>query len=238
MGGRRILLLQVRDDPRAEQQERQCFLRSCSLGADELRAWNVVAQPRLRWADAREAEALIVGGAGEHSATETYAFTPYMGEVVHRWLDEKRPFFGSCFGHHFVAALLEGAVRVDPESEEVGTFDVTLTATGRRDPLFGPLPPRFAAQLGHHDRVFSLPSGAKALAHSDRCPNQAIRLPGEAAYTTQFHPEMSVADMRERLLIYRDGYLGSDDHLAAVDRCLRPSGDTESLLRRFVELFC
>jgi GMP synthase (glutamine-hydrolysing) len=198
----------------------------------------VVARPRLTWPDVKGADALIIGGAGEHSATHRYAFTPFMGDIVRRWLDEKRPFFGSCFGHHFVAALLDGAVEVDPRSEEVGTFEVSLTDVGRSDRLFGYLPKSFPAQLGHHDRVAVLPRGAEALAHSGRCANQAIRLAGGAAYTTQFHPEMSVTDMRERLLIYRDGYLGSDDHLAAVDRCLRPTKETRGLLSRFVQLFC
>ena len=140
MGERRILLLQVRDDQQAEDQERRCFLRCCRLADDELVTWNVVARPRLSWADARDAEALFVGGAGEHSATHEYPFTPHMSDVVRRWLDEQRPFFGSCFGHHFVAAHLGGEVTVDPRSEEVGTFDVTLTEVGCSDPLFGRLP--------------------------------------------------------------------------------------------------
>ena len=231
----RLLLLQIRDQPEAERQEQACFIDACGIEVGQLATINVVATPRLTWEQVGAADALLVGGAGEHSATNEYDFTGPMGEVVARWLDERRPFFGSCFGHHFVARLLGGDVVTDPAREEVGSFDVELTSEGRDDPVFGGQPDRFTVQLGHHDRVAELPPGTEPMAHSERCPNQAIRL-GDLAYTTQFHPELTHDDIRSRLMMYREGYLGANQDRAAIDRLLRPSPQQARLLRRFVGL--
>lgn len=232
----RLLLLQVRDLPEAERQERFCFTEACGVALEDLETINVVASPRLSWSAVRHADALLIGGAGEHTATLEYPFSGPLGEVVTRWLAEGRPFFGSCFGHHFVAGLLGGRVVTDRSAEEVGSFDVDLTAEGRDDPLFAGLPPRFTVQLGHHDRVVELPPGARALAHSKRCPNQAIALAGELAYATQFHPELTAGHLRARLMMYREGYLGPVPDHAAIDRMIRESPHPGRLLRRFVEL--
>lgn len=233
---RRYLLLQVRDQPDAERQERECFIRACGIEPSDFAAINVVASPRLAWKQVADADALLIGGAGEHSATRDYPFSGPVGEVVRRWLDERRPFFGSCFGHHFVSRLLGGRVITDPACEEIGSFDVELTPEATRDPLFDGLPSTFTVQLGHHDRVSRLPAGTRALAHSRRCPNQAIALSSDLAYTTQFHPEMTRADIRRRLLMYREGYLESGLDEAAIDRMLRPSPIGPRLLRQFVRL--
>lgn len=233
---RRLFLLQVRDQPEAEAQERACFVRACGVEVDEIETHNVVAEPRLSWSRVRHADALLVGGAGEHSATREYAFSAPVAEVVARWLAARRPFFGSCFGHHFVARLLGGRVITDPAREEVGSFEVELTADGRDDRLFSALPERFTVQLGHHDRVAELPAGTRALAHSRRCPNQAIALGDGLAYTTQFHPELTREDIRDRLMMYREGYLEGSPDPAAIDRMLGLSPHPKKLLRRFVEL--
>ena len=237
---RRLLLLQIRDQPEAERQERACFIDACGVAVEELEAINAVASPRLTWSQVRHADALLVGGAGEHSATRGYDFSGPLGEVVRRWLDERRPFFGSCFGHHFVARLLGGEVITDRSREEIGSFDVELTPEGRTDRLFTDLPSKLTVQLGHHDRVSVLPPGSRSLAHSERCPHQAIGLPGDLAYTTQFHPELTRDDIRSRLMMYREGYLDAsrdgDSIDRSLDRILRPSPLAPRLLRRFVDL--
>ena len=50
-----------------------------------------------------------------------------------------------------------------------------LTEEGASDPLFGQLPRRFIAQMGHFDRAIELPSGVPNLATSvaSKAPAQA-----------------------------------------------------------------
>jgi len=203
---RQVLVLQVRDDALPLEQERTCFRRS--IGAiGEARFWNLATNPSIDWKDASGANVLVIGGAGAHSATQQYDFTEPLFGLVRRWIDEGRPLFGSCWGHHLLAVALGGSVVTDEASEEVGTFDIHLTPAGAADSLLVDMPSRFKGQLGHHDRIERLPEGAIELAFSDRCRNQMLRLVDRPVYGTQFHPEMTDGDLRERLGMYSDEYL-------------------------------
>lgn len=197
----------------------------------------MLGQPALSWAEVAGADAVLLGGAGEHSATERHAFTPYLEAVLQRLLAEDRPVFGSCFGHHVLAQVTGGQVVTDPTSEELGSFDIELTTRGVQDELLIGLPARFTAQLGHHDRVVEMGPGVVELAISERCPCQMLRVAGKPAYGAQFHAEMDATDVLERLQIYLDGYLPAAESLDDVRRRLRPSPTALVVLRRFVERY-
>lgn len=233
----RVLLLQVRDEPSVEEQERLCFLEAAGLPPERLICHNLVADPALSWERVRHFDAFMVGGAGAHSVTRRYPFSDPLRRLLVRLVDEGRPLFASCYGHHAIVDALGGRVVTDHESGEVGTFDVELTTAGRCDPLFGGLPPRFPVQLGHHDRIDRLPEGLVELARSDRCTYQALRAVGLPIYSTQFHSEMSVGHMEVRLMAYRDSYLAERTTRAEVSTMLRPSPEAAGLVRRFVEQF-
>lgn len=230
-----ILLVQIRSHPEPELHEQRCFVDLGGIAPERLSCHNVVHRPEIRWEDVEAAKALVIGGAGVHSATESYDFTEPLREVVVRWVEEGRPLLGSCWGHHFLAWALGGDVATDPAREEVGTFDVTLTEAGSRDELFAGLPPTFATQLGHHDRVTRLPTGMVELAYSERCPYQAVRVEGLPVYGTQFHCEMDEPQIRARLATYCAEYLGGSTE--ALDRILRPGPEAPSILRRFVAAY-
>ena len=232
-----VLLLQVRDEPRAEEQERLCFLEAAGLRAERLTCHNLVREPRVSWSRVRRADVVMVGGAGAHTVTREYPFSRPLRETLLRLVDEGKPFFGSCYGHHALVEALGGLVVTDHATGEVGTFAVDLTEAGRRDPLFDGLPSRFPVQLGHHDRVARLPRTLVELAASDRCRYQALRVPGRPIYSTQFHSEMTVEHMTARLIWYRDGYLAERATPEEVSRMLRPSDDSARLIRRFFELY-
>lgn len=231
-----VALLQVRSHREAEQQEYLCFLERCRLRPDQLPAINLVDRPELRWQDVERADALLIGGAGSHSATREHPFTAPLADVVRRWVDEDRPFFGSCWGHQFLAAALGGTVVADFANEEVGTHPIELTPEGRRDPLFAPFPERFNVHLGHHDRIGQAPEGLVVLASSGRCAYQAVRLRDKPVYGSQFHSEMTVEHMRARLLMYRDEYLPPGADPALLEEILAPSLEAETLLDRFLAL--
>ena len=233
----RVLLLQVRDEPRAEEQERLCFLEAAELPPERLTCQNLVGDPHLAWRWVRGFDAVMVGGAGAHTVTGDYPFSEPLREVLLRLVDEERPLFASCYGHHALIEAMGGVVVTDHATGEVGTFEVELTETGRADPLFAGLPSRFPVQLGHHDRVDRLPPGLVELAASDLCPCQALRAPGLPIYSTQFHSEMTVEHMVARLLWYRDSYLDERMTPEEVAGLLRPSREVAVLIRRFFDLY-
>ena len=229
-----VLLLQVRDLAVPERQERECFVHFSGLPPGAFRYWNLLERPEIAVSDCREADVVVIGGAGAHSVTEEHAFTGALACLVRDLVAAGRPLFGSCFGHQFLARALGGRVITDPEHSEVGTFDLELTAAGVADPWLAGLPLRFPAQFGHHDRVVELPAGAVELARTALCPNQAFRLAGLPVYGAQFHVELDPARMIERAGVYREGYLPDADGLERLRSGLRPSPEASTLLRRFL----
>jgi GMP synthase (glutamine-hydrolysing) len=231
----RIVVLQIRDDARVELQERDCFVGLSGLAADQFDWWNVVERPAVTSRDVEGYDAVVIGGAGAHSVTETYPFTAPLARIVERLAAEKRPLFGSCWGHQFVARALGGEVVTDLERKELGTFPIELTEAGREDPWFAGLPPRFGVQLGHHDRVTRLPRNGIELAFSELCPNQAFRLADAPIYGAQFHVELDRERMLERAAVYRDEYLSDPGAYDRLADALKPTPEASTLFRRFLE---
>ncbi len=234
---RTVVLLQVRDEPEAQEQERLCFLEACRLEPEELDTVNLVEDPGLSWQRLSQADAVMIGGAGAHSATQRYPFTGPLESVVQRIIEEGKPMFASCFGHHFLARALGGELVTDHQRGEVGTFDVELTASGGRDPLLSSYPQNFAVQLGHHDVVVTIPDRVHELAFSKKCRYQMLRVVDKPVYSTQFHPEMSEQHLQARLEMYRDSYLADQSLDEEVSLPLRPSIWADRLLGRFLDLY-
>ena len=96
----------------------------------------------------------------------------------------------------------------------------------------------FPAQMGHEDLVTKLPEGAVCLASSERTVNQGWTIPGKPIYCTQFHPELSLSQLLDRLRYYPK-YIrkitGMDYEQFVEERC-RETNETDGLLKRFVEV--
>ena len=230
----RVLLLQVRDQVAAEVHEQGCFVDRLGLERERLDCVNVVTSAVPGAARAARADLVILGGAGAHSAYVDYPFTAPLIDLIQELVALGRPFFGSCFGHQFLGRALGGTVVHDPANEEIGTFDVEVTAAGAADPLLAGLPRSFPVHLGHHDRIDRLPEGVVTLASTARCSQQVIRVAGKPVYGTQFHCEMTEQHMRERVLMYAGDYLPGDDPGGELARRLRPTPVADQLLGRFV----
>ena len=113
-----------------------------------------------------------------------------------------------------------------------------LTDTGAQDELLSSLPPQFCAQLGRKDRANHMPEGCLHLASSERCPYQALRIPGKPIWATQFHPELTGPENLGRFIRYQDGYgsvMSEAERQATFDR-FQDSPETERLLNKFVKL--
>ncbi len=233
----RVVLIQIRGLVEAKKHELWCIRQCTGLAREQLYAWNVVDKPEVRWGELSGADAILIGGSGDHSVTADYPFMPWVEDIVHCAVEAGKPLFGICWGHHMLARALGGAVVTDPASEEVGTSFVELTASGASDPLFESLPRRFAANLVHHDSVSVPPPGFVELASNGVCRYQAMRLAGRPVYGTQFHGEMTSEQLRRRLAMYSGYYLDTEEEAEAVVESLLPTTEAHGLLRRFLELY-
>ncbi|WP_412063046.1 type 1 glutamine amidotransferase [Rubrivirga sp. IMCC45206] len=234
----RVRLVQIRTRPGVLAEERASFQKRTGLAADRFLASSALDEPiTTDWLDG--VDAVMIGGAGAYSVTETYDWTPALIDLCHACADRQLPLFGSCWGHQFVARAFGGEVVHDPTRAELGTHTVSLTDAGRRDPLFSTLPTTFGTQMGHHDRVARLPDGAVELAANGTAPYQAFRLGDAPIYGTQFHSELDAETERQRLVAYRAHYpeMADDGEFDAVVDALYETPEADDLLRRFLLLY-
>jgi GMP synthase (glutamine-hydrolysing) len=230
----RLLVLQARlaSDPMLEH-ERRCFAAATGRDRSELDFHNLIdGIPSIE--SVSRFDALLIGGSGSFSvAHPDEAFFKDVAELLRWAVHERHPTFGSCFGYQLLVDALGGRVENDPEHGEVGSFLLDLTEDGKHDPLFGSLPGRFVAQLGHLDRATELPAGVINLASSRRSPLQALRVPDAPIWATQFHPELDQNANHDRYVAYIERYGGGEKD--AEFRSL-PSPEASTLLPRFLEL--
>lgn len=217
---RPFLLVSIRAEREAADDELDTFFRFTGLGERELRPVNVHADD-LPEIDLDDWSGVVLGGgpwnAGDpddaKSAEQRRAegqLSALLDEVVARDF----PFLGCCYGVG-VLGQHQGGTLDREHPEPVGPMSVTLTEEGLADPLLAGLPRDFAAYGGHKEAVRTLPPGAVVLATSEACPVQAFRV-GENAYATQFHPELDTTGVCTRIEVYKNaGYF--------------PPGEAESL---------
>jgi GMP synthase (glutamine-hydrolysing) len=238
-----ILLLSIRADDAAADNEYDSFLSLSGLGEGELRRFRL-EQRALGDVDLRDWSGIWLGGGPFNYSDPDQKKSPVQRRVeadLSRLLDSvvtaDFPFLGACYG---IGALgsHQGALLDRRYSEPVGTVRVTLTPQGRRDPLLAGLPAEFDAFTGHKEAVSELPGHAALLASSDACPVQAFRV-GANVYATQFHPELDAAGMCTRIEVYKHaGYFdpGQADELKAMARrseVSHPPGILRAFVRRY-----
>jgi len=236
-GSLRFLLLQVRNaaDP-MRRQEVQCFARALDCASSQIEVFDL-----LSGAPADEilqrADVVLLGGSGHHSVARGGPWLPAALETMGALHEMSKPTFASCWGFQAMARALGGEVVTDRARAEVGSAWLELTSDGENDPVFGALEKRFPVLIGHEDIVTALPRGATRLASSALVENQAFRFDGKPIYATQFHPELSRADMVERLAAY-PAYLplAGVGSLEEFERSLPETRRVEAILTRYLDL--
>ena len=234
----RFTLLQARNDQDpARDEEHVAFAVRLGVDPAQIGCVDVLTRP-LNVGILDGVDALLVGGSGDYSVLddvpEIRGFINFLGTVA----DSGFPMFASCFGFQALALAMGGEVVADADRAEVGSYRLTLTDAGCRDPLFSELPASFTAQLGHKDHVTRLPDCMEHLAASERSPFQALRVKGKPVYATQFHPELTWRDNRQRFVRYMETYGALFGEAEAIERLDShvPGPEANLLISRFVSL--
>ena len=142
----------------------------------ELISWEQAAErlPQMNLAG-------IILSGGPNSVYDAGA--PSLPEIV--WTSGV-PVLGVCYGLQLLAHY--GGGHVTPSQErEYGAAQIEVTAPS---PLFAGLPARQQVWMSHGDRVDRLPTGFRAIAHSDNSPLAAFADEQRRIYAIQFHPEV------------------------------------------------
>lgn len=150
---------------------------------------------------AEEAGLVVMGGPMGVYEEAAFPFLRDEMRLIESALALERPVLGVCLGSQLMAAVLGAKVTKGPR-KELGWYEVTLTESGRSDPLFAGVQPSFWPFHWHGD-VFSLPQGSVGLASSQQTTYQAFRY-GKNAYGLLFHLEVTQPQIAEMLTVFGD----------------------------------
>ena len=126
----------------------------------------------------------ILGGPIGAYEEALYPFLNAELAFIEKRLTAKAPMVGICLGAQLMARAL-GARVYPAKTKELGWAPITLTEAGQQSVL---RPLGNGPVLHWHGDTFDLPQGAKLLASTDHCENQAYAY-GATALALQFHIE-------------------------------------------------
>ncbi|WP_459643939.1 glutamine amidotransferase [Kineococcus sp. NUM-3379] len=240
---RPFLLLATRADDTVADTEHAAVLRYGGLRPDELVRVRLEREP-MPPIDLDDLSGIVVGGSPfcTSDPEETKSPTQHRVErelaaLLDRVVAADFPFLGACYGIGTLG-VHQGGVVDRTYGEPISTVPVTLTDAGHTDPLLAGLPGTFDAFVGHKEALTVPPPHAVVLASSPGCPVQAFRV-GQNLYATQFHPELDVEGIVERVAVYRRaGYFPPEEYDEVVARLRRSHAEVpQQVLRRFVERY-
>lgn len=232
----RLLLLQIRSDPRVRREEHESFAAYMGLRPEQIEILNVFDTPSFSPDAASGYDALLVGGSSAASVLEedTYPFLPYCRALMRDCIDQKLPVFASCFGFQLAVQELGGEITRETVNFEMGTLPIQVLPAAADDPIFKGLGESVLAVSVHRESALECPRGCVELARTDFCCH-AFKVKDAPFWAFQFHPELNRAKVEERLRIYKDGYLNDDGHLDEVLASLQETPEANRMLRSFVE---
>lgn len=237
-----FLILQLRPEDEASDNEYAAFLRAGGLTAEQTRRIRMEREgiPPL---NLNEFSGVIVGGgpycvSDKVKPPEQQRLEDRLRHLLQEIIDKDYPYLGACYGIGILSHVLGGEVSKEKYSEPVGAVTIELTEKGQKDPLLKDVNPEFRAFGGHKEACQDTVAKAVLLASSETCPVQMIRVKNNV-YATQFHPELDSDGLVVRINTYRHaGYFPPQEAsrliaLAAQEKVTEP----EKVLKNFVDKY-
>ena len=212
---KKLLILHARDGELA-RDEYDAIMRFGDLIPDQIQDHEVNFED-FHDLDMRDFAGVIVGG-GPYDVSKPQANKTDRQKYIEQTLkkhintiyENDIPYMGLCYGLGVLVDVLGGKVS-SGFGEAVMPIKLRLTADGEKDQLFAGCNGAEAI-VGHHEGVETLPETALLLASSSTCPVQAIRVKNNI-YGTQFHPELDVYGLSQRLDAYKHhGYFSPEEY--------------------------
>ena len=139
---------------------------------------------------------VVMGGPMNIYEHDAYPWLLDEKKFIEKAIDQGKCVLGVCLGAQLAADVLGGRV-TENHHQEIGWFPVSLTREGEQSVAFEGFAPRFLAFHWHGD-TFSIPLGARRLAESEACANQAFEYAGRVV-GLQFHLDYSIESIEEML---------------------------------------
>lgn len=238
-----FLIIQLRPEDETADNELE---KICEYGALDPGSTSRVRIERsgLPALDLDDYAGIIVGGSPfdvstpeaqkspEQLAVES-GFRPLFEAILKRDF----PFLGCCSGNGLLGNYL-GTNISTRYGEAVGLVEVSLTESGRQDPLLQGFPDRFKVLTGHKEACDGVPDGARLLLSGEQCPVQMFRVRSNV-YATQFHPEGDAEGFGVRINVYRNHGYFPPESAARIKQAVAAerTPHAHAILRNFVARF-
>jgi len=186
-------------------------------------------------------DGLILGGSGDFdfdggrltsdpARQATTELTGRLAPLLEYVFDTDFPTLGICFGHQLLGAFRGAQVVNDSNQMKTRSHIVSKIAIAGDTSIFTGMPTDFLAHYVHKDALDRVPDGAVLLACGGAaCQVSALRYKRNI-YSTQFHPELTFADVERRVNTF-PGYLPPGETVGAT---FTPMGDCTALMRNFI----
>ncbi len=238
-----FLILQSRPEEEASKGEFDAFLKYGGLEVFDVQR---VRMEKIGIPDVKlENYSGIILGGGPYNMTDKDSgrdanqkrVIKDLFALLDQVVEQDFPFLGVCLGVGFLTAHGGGKVSKE-EGEEVGGVTIKINEDGIKDPILAGLPTEFQAFVGHKEGCNSLPAGAVLLASSNTCLVQMFRIK-QNVYAAQFHPELDVPGIVERINIYKHaGYFPPEDAEQLIETVSKEKIEVPmEILKRFVERY-
>lgn len=137
---------------------------------------------------------IVMGGPMNIYEENTYPWLVAEKKFLSTAINRGRSVLGICLGAQLLADVLGARVFAN-EHKEIGWFPVETTEMARTSQMFSTFPQSFEAFHWHGD-TFDIPAGAKHVARSAGCANQAF-IYDERIVGLQFHLETTLASAQQ-----------------------------------------
>ena len=130
---------------------------------------------------------VVMGGPMGANDEKQYPWLAQEKKFIRQSIATGKIVLGICLGAQLIASAMGGKVTKNPH-KEIGWHKVIMADEARASPIFKDLPREFTAFQWHGD-TFTVPPGARKLAYSEACNDQAFEI--GRAMGLQFHLESS-----------------------------------------------
>ncbi len=219
-----FLILQVRPEDKASDGEYKAFLKSGGLKEKEAKRMRI-EKGFTEEINLDDYSGVILGGGPynssdkiEKQSEDQKKAEKGLFELMDQVVEKDFPFLGACYGVGILGTHQKCNISKEKYGEEVGAVEITLTDAGKKDDLLKNVPETFSAFVGHKEACQSLSPQATLLASSPTCPIEMFKIKNNI-YATQFHPELDVEGIVERIHIYKDyGYFKPEEMNSLIEK--------------------
>jgi GMP synthase-like glutamine amidotransferase len=175
---------------------------------------------------------IVMGGPMSVIDEDTYPWLVEEKSFIQRAIQHGKTVIGICLGSQLIAGVL-GAKVYPNYQKEIGWYDVKLTKSAMKHPLFQNFDTKFIVFHWHGD-TFDIPERSVQLMSSDICINQAF-LFKENVLGLQFHFEVTESSLL-KMVKYGKEELVKNDTIQPEGQILEQTGYIESNNRKMFQI--